>query len=213
VGLAFRLIKNGIAAHVEGKEIGKGLTNLVKKWKKITTVEELNEKLDDHFTMQEEKLIAKGHEDKVEGLRDRIDTIKILAEGCELISEVVIKIESLFADTHNGSYATVLLSTVHKAKGREWPRVYILGFREFMPSKLAKQPWQMEQEINLIYVAATRAMKELVTMATLDDDTPRTTANKRKAKVKPPVALPPVVEDVPVVPAPKPRVKRKKRVA
>jgi superfamily I DNA/RNA helicase len=52
------------------------------------------------------------------------------------------------------------LCTVHKAKGLEWNRVYILD--EFlMPSKYARQAWQQQQETNLQYVAVTRAKQEL----------------------------------------------------
>jgi DNA helicase-2/ATP-dependent DNA helicase PcrA len=56
----------------------------------------------------------------------------------------------------------VTLSTVHKSKGREWPRVFLLGQEKYMPSKYARQAWQLEQEMNLIYVAYTRAMSELI---------------------------------------------------
>jgi DNA helicase-2/ATP-dependent DNA helicase PcrA len=42
----------------------------------------------------------------------------------------------------------------------EWNRVFILD-RWRMPSKYATQPWQQEQEQNLIYVAITRAKREL----------------------------------------------------
>ena len=56
----------------------------------------------------------------------------------------------------------VVLSTAHKAKGLEANRVLIL-----LPNKLPlKWPhqleWQEQQELNLKYVAITRAKKELI---------------------------------------------------
>jgi DNA helicase-2/ATP-dependent DNA helicase PcrA len=53
----------------------------------------------------------------------------------------------------------VLLSSIHKAKGQEWPRVY---WMQTMPRFIQPQEWQQQQEMNLKYVAATRAMHELV---------------------------------------------------
>jgi DNA helicase II / ATP-dependent DNA helicase PcrA len=52
----------------------------------------------------------------------------------------------------------VLLSSIHKAKGQEWPCVYWLR----TPPRSQQQEWQQQQELNLKYVAATRAMRELV---------------------------------------------------
>jgi ATP-dependent exoDNAse (exonuclease V) beta subunit len=49
---------------------------------------------------------------------------------------------------------------VHKAKGLEANRVFWLNY-DFV-SKWARQPWQMQQEKNLRYVAATRAKSELI---------------------------------------------------
>ena len=69
----------------------------------------------------------------------------------------------MFGDTPDGSQSPVLtLSTVHKSKGREWDRVFILGRSKYMPSPYAKQEWQQAQETNLEYVAITRAMRELI---------------------------------------------------
>ena len=56
----------------------------------------------------------------------------------------------------------LVLSTVHRSKGREWTRVYALGRSKYMPSPYAKKPWQIEQESNLEYVLITRAMSELI---------------------------------------------------
>jgi hypothetical protein len=43
-----------------------------------------------------------------------------------------------------------------------WKRVFILGMNKYMPSRYAKKDWQIQQEYNLMYVAVTRSMFELV---------------------------------------------------
>lgn len=52
------------------------------------------------------------------------------------------------------------LSSVHRAKGLEFPRVWIYR-PDLMPSQRAKEPWQKQQEQNLMYVAWTRAQQQL----------------------------------------------------
>jgi superfamily I DNA/RNA helicase len=63
----------------------------------------------------------------------------------------------MFGETSGG---VVTLSTIHKAKGLEAERVFILDAWR-LPSFYAKLPHQLEQEYNLLYVAITRAQREL----------------------------------------------------
>jgi superfamily I DNA/RNA helicase len=50
---------------------------------------------------------------------------------------------------------------VHRSKGLEFVKVFILDEHRFFP-KFAKLPWMIEQERNLKYVAVTRAKQDLV---------------------------------------------------
>ena len=59
--------------------------------------------------------------------------------------------------TDNPKEGIWLLSTIHKAKGKEWPRVYLLNWS---PKNL-EQPWQRKEDRNLRYVATTRAREGL----------------------------------------------------
>lgn len=57
----------------------------------------------------------------------------------------------------------VTISTVHGAKGLEWPAVHIPSFiRGHMPSIYANGPEDYEEEKRIFYVAVSRAMKSLV---------------------------------------------------
>ena len=56
----------------------------------------------------------------------------------------------------------VILCTIHKAKGREWPAVAVVGPSEAMPDLRATTPDQQEEERRVAYVAATRARDRLL---------------------------------------------------
>ena len=63
----------------------------------------------------------------------------------------------------------LILSTVHSAKGQEWDSVYLLNLADGnFPSEFATgSPGQIEEERRLLYVAMTRAKRELHLIAPL----------------------------------------------
>jgi DNA helicase-2/ATP-dependent DNA helicase PcrA len=165
ISLAFGFIRKKIPAHVEGRDIGQSMIALVKKWRTARTVADLRDKLDDYYEQEVDKLTKKGAEGKIMQLEDKIGSLKIIMamlHDDDYVSEVTKLIESIFKDSDGRAVQSITLSTVHKAKGREWDRVYLFGRNRFMPSSFAKQEWQLEQEMNLIYVAVTRAKYELI---------------------------------------------------
>lgn len=162
---AYRLIRAGIGCHVEGREIGAGLLRLAQRWKSAKTMDGLAKKLHGYLDREVERFKAKGFDDKAQAVEDRVETLFTIMDGCSDLNALAVKIGILFEDTENGHEQSLTLSSVHKSKGREWQRVFVLGYNEYMPSKLARLPWQIEQEENLIYVAYTRAQSELVLVA------------------------------------------------
>lgn len=171
VSLMYRLIRLGVPAQIEGRgDIGKQILAMLNKWKKVRSLADFLDKLVDWETSQiakhtdENGKPKKNKEMLIENIKDRAETIRFLCEGCDTMQCVKDKIYKMFTDSENekNPQKRVVLSTVHKAKGREWPNVYVYGFAEYMPSKMAKQAWQMEQENNLIYVAFTRAQEKLI---------------------------------------------------
>lgn len=165
VALAFSLIRNRIPCHLEGRDIGRGLMALARRWK-VKKVRDLTPKLDEYLARETEQFLAKGQEQKAAGLADKVDTLKLLIESLTddaTMTELKSLIDSLFGDTPEGQTPDNLtLCTVHKSKGREWETVYLWGRNKFMPSPFARQEWQMVQEDNLCYVAVTRAKSRLV---------------------------------------------------
>ncbi len=161
ITLAFMLIQTGIGCYVEGRDIGKQLERMATKWKVKSTVD-LSSRLEGYRQHELAKLNARKAWGAIAALNDRIETLYIIMGGCETVNEVVAKIQHLFKDSGTGTPSMVVLSTIHKAKGREWDRVFVLGWSEYMPSSWAKQAWEMGQERNLQYVAVTRTKRDLI---------------------------------------------------
>lgn len=174
--LAFSLIRKGIACRVEGKDIGAGLVALAQKWK-VQDLNKLVERLTSFRNREVSKMIEKGLETKAEQVEDKVDTLLVLVDRCKEqnrhnVQDLVSLIKSMFSDSGDNytNKNIVTLSSVHKAKGLEWNRVFLLGREQFMPSKYAKKAWQKGQEQNLIYVAVTRAISELVEVSEIPEN-------------------------------------------
>ena len=63
--------------------------------------------------------------------------------------------------------STFLLSTIHKSKGLEWEKVGILA--QGFIGKWAKQRWEQQAALNLLYVGLTRAKHTIVQHIQLED--------------------------------------------
>lgn len=168
VSLAFTLIRNKIACKVEGRDVGAGLKRLCQRWKLANTAE-LIDKLNDYATVEKAKALAKKNEGRAQMIDDQVETLKIIiegvnAEGKHEIRDVVVAIDNLFSDDVSAK-GILTLSTIHKSKGREWNTVFWLNRAATCPSKYARQKWQLDQEVNLMYVAATRAQNTLIDLS------------------------------------------------
>jgi len=88
-----------------------------------------------------------------------VETINVLAEDCETVSEVVDKIKTVFSDEVDG----VVFSSTHRAKGLESKNVFILRY-DLMPHPRAIRSgnaWSMKEEENCKFVALTRTLNNL----------------------------------------------------
>src|SRR5581483_4174078 len=158
----FRFLKRSIKATIQGKDIGTRLITTIEKLK-ATSVVDLLTKLDEWLDHEQAKEKAKKNpsESKLIELQDRADCIVCFTEGAQYVQQVLAKINSVFTD--NKTSPGVRLSSVHKSKGMESHRVFLLQpFGASMPHPKAESAWQVEQEYNLLYVAITRAIEELV---------------------------------------------------
>lgn len=168
VELCFALIREGRSAKIEGRSIGDQLAKFATKWK-VKTLDQLRERIEKHFGREIEKAGEKQKDAQIDLLNDQYATLQVLLERAEALAlttpqEFKDMILSIFTD--ETGFRGILLCTVHRSKGLEWDRVFLLDREAYMPSKYARQEWQLDQEINLIYVAVTRAKKELYEVVT-----------------------------------------------
>jgi len=166
VGLCFKMIREGLPAKIEGRNVGEGLIKLATRWKSAKTINGLETKLREYEDREVAKALKKEQEQKADRIIDEVATImtvieRVRANGLDRVTDVVDAIEEIFADGVSDS-GLITLCSAHKSKGMEWNRVFLLDREALMPSKMAKQEWQVEQEFNLIYVAVTRAKETLV---------------------------------------------------
>ena len=102
-------------------------------------------------------------------MADQADTLRGLSEGLSGVRELTARIDDLFAEGDVGG-PRVVCSTVHRAKGLEAERVYLLvdtfrsavAYSAFCGDESAQGGYAAVEEENLEYVAVTRAMSELV---------------------------------------------------
>lgn len=170
MGVYNDLIASGVKAFVRGKDIGANMKKIVKRTEAINLSRELDADgvfprlYADLFETRNIMMVRRGIDKKTATrsslFQNKLDIIKalyVLTEGLKTAQEAIDKISMVFSDNISEG---VSLSTVHKAKGLEADRVWIIC-RSLMPSKNATLSWELEQEHNLIYVAYTRAKNTL----------------------------------------------------
>lgn len=159
VQLAYDFIARGIGCKIIGRDIGKGLIKLIDRMQ-ASNLKTLVVSLDEYVKAETTRLALKHQETRAQAISDKVTCIQTII--CHLksgacVEDLKTQIDTIFGETTTGLLS---LSTVHKAKGLEWDTVFIYK-PELMPCKWAKQQWQFEQEVNLQYVAVTRAKKAL----------------------------------------------------
>lgn len=162
VKVAFSLIRNGKKAIIRGRDIGKNLITMINKYK-VRNLDDLVEKIYTFQRLQEDKLgmIEKGTLDKrkkgtILQAIDSCETLLVLSENVNSIDELKQKIETIFTDDVSG----IVCSSIHKAKGLEAETVFIIEF-DNIPHPMAKSEEEMQQEMNIKYVALTRSKNNL----------------------------------------------------
>lgn len=165
LGLCFKLIADGVAASVRGRDIGQGLCKIV---------DDVAVELADFSTFgdamvmwgdEQKAIIARrgGDDDLIEEayerVNDQVECLRIVFGMSKATTAEGLKRH--ISDLFDNDRPSVVLSSVHRAKGLEEDRVFIVE-----PDRLrrprGKMPWMIEQEKNLHYVALTRAKKELI---------------------------------------------------
>jgi DNA helicase-2/ATP-dependent DNA helicase PcrA len=159
IRLALGLLVSGRTVEVAGQDIGKGLISLTKR---ITKKNLLADEFMDRLDQWKEREIAK-HPKRKSRIMDKHSALVALTRHHKDLKGVQKHLADLYPnqDDKYRTPAEVQLSTIHRAKGREWPRVLFLD-PQLIPSKYSKSPAELLQEDNLAYVGVTRAQEELI---------------------------------------------------
>lgn len=171
IGTALRLIANGIQARVRGRDVAAGLVKMIKEATKRgingdSFAGALTAALERHVEHRLEVLRAKKNtETQQETVQDQQDCIIAFLSArpdIKSIDSLCNELKALFADEG----AAVWCSSIHRSKGLEAERVFIINSDRIRLAFTGQQAWEAEQEANLEYVAYTRAKRALYLVPT-----------------------------------------------
>ena len=147
LSLAMKFIAENRAVNILGRNIGQNLSIMIKQ-SKCKSIDKFLIWLEKWKNREYVKLIARNK--PADWVLDRFTCLNVLADSCESLKEMKESIDRLFTDTDESSRIT--LSSVHKFKGAECDKVFVLAYT------LRKAP---QEEICISYVSLTRAKQEL----------------------------------------------------
>ena len=166
---ALELLRDNVPCQLKGRDIGQNLTRYIERviGEESSLVKAMSLVESD---IEHSVELAKQRDDteKIEKLLDRRETIRAFAEGCGVKTLEGLK-QHIAGMFENGK--GILLSTVHRAKGLEAQKVYLLEFGRFervlaYGQALVKQrrisQEKLDQGKNIAYVAVTRSKDALV---------------------------------------------------
>jgi len=152
ISVCLSFLKRDIPAALAGRDMAKTLSTLARRSKK-TTAKQLRAWLTNHLQSEKDRLEVEGYDQRYEYIKDKVHCLLALSEGMGTVDDVINRIQKIFSDTDDKN--VILCSTVHKAKGLERDKVWML-----------RNTFNIEnsggQERNIYYVAVTRAHKHLV---------------------------------------------------
>ena len=187
ISQCFKFIKLGKKATIQGRDVAKGLIYLAKRCEAYSFLEmrrKVSHWKDVELQKENQKKFPSEH--RINAITDRAACVECFIDGAmdiyndELFEfksqmkegdrralipsenpyeRVVKKINEVFTD--DGRHPGIRFSSIHKAKGLEARRVFILQLGGIRRSK-EPSLHESQQELNLEYVAITRAIEELV---------------------------------------------------
>jgi len=174
LGLAMKLIRQGVGCVMAGRDIGKGLVALARKIVPVDSIPAEECKALINQWADDEIILAKANDklEKVAGIEDRRDCLLVVLETGVADAGTL---RNILTDLFSREAGRVTLSSIHRAKGLEWDIVVHLDPWR-IPSKQARKAAQLgdqrplQQELNLRYVCETRTKHTLI-LANLEDFT------------------------------------------
>jgi DNA helicase-2/ATP-dependent DNA helicase PcrA len=147
----------------------KGIFNTIKHYNPDRILEFIEEELGyNKYLKDNARLLGYSYE----GLRSIFINLKALSARCTSLASFIVRIDELEkimeSSTKYNKDSVITLSTMHSSKGLEFTKVYILDlFENIIPNRGSIDRFDigdkdaMEEERRLMYVAMTRARKDL----------------------------------------------------
>jgi DNA helicase II / ATP-dependent DNA helicase PcrA len=127
ISQAYKLIAEGIGCRILGRDIGSQLAALVKKSATTDLPGLLSTLRRDLEALRELEAAEENGSTAADALQDRIECIRVVAfnlpDERRSLTGLLEALRELFADKRG---ALVTLSSIHKAKGLEWARVFVI---------------------------------------------------------------------------------------
>lgn len=167
IKMGFALIRKGKPCFFANRDIGAGLKKVIQH---LEDGPNLLTSLQLWYDEEAEVLRNKRKFHMLDALTDKYDAMVAICEGCKAMTKAELSagIDKLFL--RSPGPGAIELSTIHKAKGKEWPVVYFLNvhlipgkwIRDAFDNRVPGSADAMLQESNLQYVCETRALETLV---------------------------------------------------
>lgn len=156
MGLCLGFLKEGRRAIVQGRDVGASLLSFVRRCgvapNEENSVQKFLDIVDDWLASERARCMRMDPPGDPQPAEDRAACFHAVAEGAKSLAEIDARITRLFDDADKDA-SRIVLSTAHKAKGLERNRAWMLT-NTFRPQRGG-------QELNINYVAATRAKRSL----------------------------------------------------
>ena len=161
LGAAFGFAAAGVPVYVQGRDMGDQLARFAESLDALDAAD-LGRKAEAYRARELARLAEiDGSEDEAAALADQCTCIETASGWGDSVDDVITALKDIFIDAKKSDASKyILLSSIHRAKGREADNVAILA-PELMPHKMSKTPEAFRQEYNLAYVAATRSKSRL----------------------------------------------------
>jgi hypothetical protein len=158
VRTCLNMLSKGKKAFIRGKDLQAKLSGILERITSPSSeLETLQENLDSYHKTEVNKLNQEENKLAIQLLSEKVNALKACLDCfipiSDSIEELYILINDLFKDKDN----SVVLSTIHRAKGDEADVVWLLDSDDLPFLKYARQDWEIGQEINITYVSLTRA--------------------------------------------------------
>lgn len=150
-----RYVRKGEPCQVKSNFLDK-LGGFVRRFK-AETLTDLQSALETWYSKEKGWAVKQKQFNKLHLIEDKYETLSLLISQSKSVSALLNLLKELANSKQGTSF-----STIHKAKGLEAKRVYILR-PDLMPAPWVKKEnvEELQQELNMLYVGITRAKEEL----------------------------------------------------